>query len=110
MYVINIKDYYDADKHFIYNLFRKYSFINLLLISIITFFYLTSSFEDGNWNITCYYKIIWLTTLPYTFFSFLGLIYYKIKPSQKNKYMYGKTLYIVLVTKGTNPDTVLRTI
>jgi hypothetical protein len=110
--VINIQDSYkDLKPHFVYDFLRRYSFINFLIIFIATYCYLTSSSGEESWNISCYYKIIWLTTLPYTVSSFIGLIYFKTsKNSNMHKYVKNKTLYLVLVTKGTNPESVLRTI
>jgi hypothetical protein len=110
---INIFDddsYYRSDlkTHFVYNMLRKYSFINISLILGFTFYYLTSYYSDEYWNASCWYKMCWLFALPYTISSFIGLALFRTNPLNPAINTKDITLYILSVTKGTNSSTIIR--
>lgn len=100
----------DLKTHFIYNIMRKYSFVSICCIMILTLYHMTDYSFDEYWNISCWYKMCWLFALPYTISSFIGLALFRTNSViiNDNKKVKEKTLYILTVSKGTNPDSVIR--
>jgi len=101
----------DLKTHFVYNILRKYSTINIIGILFFTFYHMSDYSFDEHWNTSCWYKICWLFALPYTISSFIGLALFRTNPDipiRIKKDRENKTLYVLTVTKGTNSSSVFR--